>query len=76
MARLALPVVTRCAVYAVLSALAGCASSAMPTEATVQQERIRSWQKLCEDRGFSRGTSDFNACVMGYDREAANPPIR
>jgi hypothetical protein len=42
----------------------------------VQQERLRSWQKLCEDRGFTRGTSDFDARVMGYDREAVNPPIR
>lgn len=42
----------------------------------MQQERVRSWQKLCEDRGFTRGTSDFDVCVMGYDREAVNPPIR
>jgi hypothetical protein len=64
------------AVAAAGASLTGCASSAMPTEAQVQQERVRSWQKLCEDRGFTRGTSDFDVCVMGYDREAVNPPIR
>lgn len=61
---------------AIIASLNGCASSVMPSEAQVQQERLRSWQKLCEDRGFTRGTTDFDACVMGYDREAVNPPIR
>lgn len=75
MARLSVPALA-CAVCAILFSLAGCASSAMPSEATLKEERIRSWQKLCEDRGFTRGTSDFDACVMGYDREAVNPPIR
>jgi hypothetical protein len=31
---------------------------------------------VCEGRGFTRGTSDFDVCVMGYDREAVNPPIK
>jgi hypothetical protein len=56
--------------------LAGCASSADPSQATLRKERIESWQKLCEGRGFTRGTSDFHDCVMGYDQEAANPPIK
>ena len=64
------------AASAIVASLDGCASSAVQTESQVQQERIRSWQKLCEDRGFTRGTSDFDVCVMGYDREAVNPPIR
>jgi hypothetical protein len=63
-------------IAAIVGSLDGCASSAMPSEAQVQQERLRSWQKLCEDRGFTRGTTDFDVCVMGYDREAVNPPIR
>ena len=63
-------------VAVIAATLTGCASSAMPSEAQVQQDRVRSWQKLCEDRGFTRGTSDFDVCVMGYDREAVNPPIR
>jgi hypothetical protein len=57
-------------------ALAGCASSADPSQATLRSERIRSWEKLCDDRGFTRGTADFQDCVMGYDRAAANPPVR
>jgi hypothetical protein len=64
------------AASAIVASLEGCASSAVPPEAQVQQERLRSWQKLCEDRGFTRGTTDFDVCVMGYDREAVNPPIR
>ena len=56
--------------------LAGCASSANPSPETLRNERIASWQKLCEGRGFTRGTSDFQDCVMGYDREATNPPIK
>ena len=56
--------------------LAGCASSADPSPATLRNERIASWQKLCEGRGFTRGTADFQDCVMGYDREASNPPIK
>jgi len=56
--------------------LAGCASSADPSPATLRNERIASWQKLCEGRGFTRGTDDFHDCVMGYDKEASNPPIR
>jgi len=64
------------AASAIVASLGGCASSAVQSEGQVQQERIRSWQKLCEDRGFTRGTSDFDVCVMGYDREAVNPPIR
>jgi len=64
------------AASAIVATLEGCASSAAPPETQVQQERLRSWQKLCEDRGFTRGTTDFDVCVMGYDREAVNPPIR
>jgi len=64
------------AASAIVASLEGCASSVTPTEAQVQQERVRSWQTLCESRGFTRGTSDFDVCVMGYDREAVNPPIR
>jgi len=56
--------------------LTGCASSADPSAATLRNERIASWQKLCESRGFTRGTADFQDCVMGYDKEAANPPIK
>jgi len=56
--------------------LAGCASSADPSPATLRNERIASWQKLCEGRGFTRGTYDFQDCVMGYDKEASNPPIK
>ena len=56
--------------------LAGCASSADPSPATLRNERIASWQKLCEGRGFTRGTADFQDCVMGYDKEAWNPPIK
>ena len=34
-------------------ALAACAaSSADPSPATLRKERIESWQKLCEDRGW------------------------
>jgi len=56
--------------------LAGCASSADPSPATLRNERIASWQKLCEGRGFTRGTADFQDCVMGYDKEASNPPVK
>ena len=61
---------------AVALAIGGCASSAYPSAATLRAERIASWQKLCEGRGFTRGTGDFEDCVMGYDREASNPPIK
>jgi hypothetical protein len=61
---------------AVAFAVAGCASSADPSQSTLRKERIESWQKLCEGRGFVRGTSDFQDCVMGYDREAGSPPIK
>jgi len=66
------------AVAASVIALAvnGCASSADPSQATLRNERIASWQKLCEGRGFTRGTADFQDCVLGYDREASNPPIK
>ena len=64
------------ATVGVAAAVAACAGAGVTPEATVQQERLRSWQKLCEDRGFTRGTSDFDVCVMGYDRAAVNPPIR
>ena len=57
-------------------ALAGCASSADPSQATLRMERIASWEKLCEARGFTRGTSDFRDCVMGYDKSAYDPPIK
>jgi hypothetical protein len=57
-------------------ALAGCASSADPSPATLREERIESWKKLCDGRGFARGTSDFEDCVMGYDAAAGNPPIK
>lgn len=60
--------------FAIAALVAGCAASATPSAAVVQQERVRSWQKLCEDRGFTRGTGDFDVCVRGYDREAYNPP--
>jgi hypothetical protein len=45
-------------------------------QATLRNERIASWQKLCEGRGFTRGTPTFQDCVMGYDKEASNPPIK
>ena len=57
-------------------ALAGCASSADPSPATLRKERIESWEKLCDSRGFTRGSSDFRDCVMGYDKEATAPPIK
>ena len=57
-------------------ALAGCASSADPSQATLRKERIESWQKLCDGRGFVRGTSAYQDCVMGYDKEAADPPVK
>ena len=57
-------------------AVAACASSADPSQATLRKERIESWEKLCDGRGFTRGTPDFSDCVMGYDREATNPPIK
>ncbi len=57
--------------------LVGCAaSSGDPSPATLRNERLESWQKLCESRGFVRNTRDFDDCVMGYDREARNPPIK
>jgi hypothetical protein len=71
---------TRCYGFALACAgslLLACAGPGGVTpEATVQQERLRSWQKLCDERGFARGTSDFDACVMGYDRGAVDPPVR
>ncbi len=62
--------------FAVLTtlALAACASSADPSPATLRAERIASWEKLCEGRGFTRGTSDFRDCVLGYDKRAYDPP--
>jgi hypothetical protein len=71
-----LPLLIGFAMCANIASLQGCASSATPSAAELQQERLRSWQKLCDDRGFTRGTKDFDVCVMGYDREAVNPPIR
>ena len=57
--------------------LGACATSGgTASPATVQRERLESWAKLCEGRGFVRGTPDFNDCVMGYDKEATNPPVR
>ena len=56
--------------------VAGCASSANPSPATLRKERIESWEKLCDARGFTRGTSDFSDCVMGYDKSAYDPPIK
>ena len=64
------------AAWAVVASLEGCASSATPTAAELRYERMRSWQKLCEDRGFTPGTADFDVCVKGYEREAVNWPIR
>jgi len=62
---------------ALAASLCACATSGdTASPATVQRERLESWAKLCEGRGFARGTSDFNDCVMGYDREATNPPVR
>ncbi|MCC6195914.1 MAG: hypothetical protein IT518_15765 [Burkholderiales bacterium] len=63
-------------VLALACAVAGCASPATPSPAQVRQERLRSWQQQCDERGFVRGTSDFDACLRGYEREAAGPPIR
>ena len=65
-----------CAAAAAALLLAGCASSADPSPATLRKERIASWEKLCDGRGFTRGTPDFQDCVMGYDKEAWNPPIK
>lgn len=59
---------------AIACAVAGCASSAGPTPAVLRQERIASWEKLCQERGFTRGTSDFRDCVLGYDKSAYDPP--
>jgi len=64
------------ATLAAALALASCASSADPSQATLRKERIASWEKLCEARGFTRGTSDFTDCLMGYDKEAVAPPIK
>jgi len=66
----------RAAMLAAALALAGCASSADPSQATLRKERIESWEKLCDARGFARGTSDFQDCVMGYDKAATNPPVK
>jgi hypothetical protein len=65
-----------CAMLAAALLLAGCASSADPSPATLRKERIESWEKLCDGRGFTRGTSDFRDCVMGYDKTAYDPPIK
>jgi len=66
-----------CVALALAASLCACAGSGDTTSpATVQRERLESWAKLCEGRGFVRGTSDFNDCVMGYDKEATNPPVR
>ncbi len=62
-------------VAACLAALCGACTSGPVTPAAVsREERIASWQKLCEGRGFVPGTSDFAVCVEGYDREALKPP--
>ena len=61
---------------AVALVLAGCASYADPSQATLRRERIESWQKLCDARGFTRGTSAVTDCLMGYDKEAADPPLK
>ena len=53
---------------------AACAQSPAQVATTERRERIESWQKLCDDRGFARGTSDYAACVEGYDKAAYNPP--
>jgi invasion protein IalB len=59
-----------------VAALQACATSADPSAATLRRERVESWQKLCDSRGFTRGTSDFEVCVMGYEKAAANPPVK
>ena len=69
------------ALLAAATALAGCASSADPSPATLRKERVESWEKLCDSRGFRRGTSDFADCVMGYQKEAdrqpaSDPPVK
>jgi hypothetical protein len=64
------------AILATAVLLAGCASSADPSQATLRKERIESWEKLCDGRGFTRGTSDFRDCVMGYDKAAYDSPIK
>ena len=55
-------------------ALAACASSVEPSPATAQRARVASWEVQCEGRGFVRGTSDFKDCVLGYDKQAYDPP--
>jgi hypothetical protein len=63
-------------IVVLVSVLAACASSADPSQATLRSERLRSWETLCESRGFTRGTPDFRDCVMGYDAAAGGPPVK
>lgn len=63
-----------CACFALTAALAGCAQSPAQVATTERRERIESWQKLCDDRGFVRGTSDWAVCVEGYDKAAYDAP--
>ena len=56
--------------------LSGCASSADPSPAMLRRERVASWEKLCDARGFTRGTADFQDCLMSYDKEASDLPIK
>ncbi len=62
------------ALLAVVAFIAGCAQSPSQVAATERRERIESWQKLCDDRGFVRGTSDWAVCVEGYDKAAYDAP--
>lgn len=59
---------------AMTAVVAGCAQSPAQVAATERRERIESWQKLCDDRGFVRGTSDWAVCVEGYDKAAYGAP--
>lgn len=68
------PSMTRILATIAALAAAACASSVDPSPATVRKERIASWETQCEGRGFTRGTSDFRDCVLGYDKTAYDPP--
>lgn len=68
---------TRALAWVALGAMVvatGCAQSPAQVAAAERRERIESWQKLCDDRGFVRGTSDWTACVEGYDKAAYDAP--
>lgn len=65
---------TNFAAVAIACAVAGCASPAGPSPAALRHDRVASWEKLCQERGFVRGTDDFRACVLGYDKSAYDPP--